>query len=553
MRCLVGVLLAVAAGCGAAPAPFEGRLSALFFVSVECPASNREDARRGALAREFPAVSFFAVYSNDHEGSAEVADHARRSEFPGQVLKDDGQVLADRFEVETTPTVCLIDASGRLRYKGRIDELPAALEAVQAGREVAVASTPASGCRLKRAPKAAAAGEVTYAKDVAPILNRHCVSCHRPGQVGPMSLAGYRQARAWAPEIKEYVSGRRMPPWKPVSREVAYLSERGLSGAEIATLGRWADLGAPEGDPRELPPTPAFPADWELGPPDAVLEPPAEFEVEASGPDEYRAFVIPTSFGEDRWVSAVEFRPGNPRIVHHIMTYIDMAGFGRRRDAENPDLGFESRGTGPGFFPAGDLGGHGPGTQPCVLPPGTARLLPQGADIVMEVHYHKSGRKEKDRTRIGLHFAKEPVKKKVRSSVVLDMKFEIPAGAERHTVTTVWAVPEDLHAIAVIPHMHLIGREIDVSAYAKDGTKRTLVRIDDWDFNWQEAYFFREPFALPRGTRVVVTSWFDNSAANPRNPNRPPVPVRFGLNTTDEMSVAYIAFTRDAEDLTRRD
>jgi hypothetical protein len=555
-------LVALAAGCGASPAPFEGRVAALLFVSTECPASNRYHARMIALAREFPHVSFFAVYSNDHESAEDAAEHARRAEFPFPMLKDVRHALADRFEVATTPTACLVDAAGRLRYKGRIDDDPAelrvtsrdlrdAIAAVLSGREPAPAETPVSGCRLKRAAGVRAGGEITYAKHVAPILNRHCVSCHRPGQIGSMPLASYRQARAWAPEIKQHVETRRMPPWKPVSRDVAYLSARGLNDGEIRILSRWADEGAPEGDPRDLPPPPAFREDWTLGPPDAIFEPPAEYEVEASGPDEYRAFVLPTRFDEDRWVSAVEFRPGNAKIVHHIMTYIDTAGFGRRRDAQDPDLGFESSGTGPGFFPAGDLGGHGPGTQPCVLPDGTARLLPKGADIIMEVHYHKSGRREKDRTRIGLHFARGPVRKKVRSAVVLDMKFEIPAGAARHAVSSLWAVPEDLHAIAVIPHMHLIGREIDVSAYARDGTKRSLVRIDDWDFNWQEAYFFKEPFALPKGTRVVVTSHFDNSAENPRNPNRPPVPVRFGLNTTDEMTVAYIAFTRDAEDLTQ--
>jgi peroxiredoxin len=539
---------------------------AILFMGIECPRSRAAEARVAALAAKFAdrGAAFLVVNSNRHESVSAIADHARQVGFPLPVLKDHANKVADLYGVTVQPTAVLLDGAFRVRYRGLIDDdkleefvrtpyLRKALEALLAGRDVETKVTEPEGCTIKREAPAKPGEGPTYAKDVAPLLNRACVSCHRPGQIGPFSLLGYERASAWAPEIKRYVKNRRMPPWKPVSVDFEYTNDRRLSAAEIDLLARWADAGAPLGDAGALPPDPLFRDGWELGPPDLVLEPEADFELEAKGPDVYRAFVFPTRLAEPRYVTAVEFKPGNPKIVHHIMTYIDTFGMGRARDRRDPGPGFNSSGTGPGFFPAGDLGGWGPGTLPAPLPPGTGRLLPKGSDIVMEVHYHKSGRPEKDRTRLGLYFAKEPVRKRVRSAIILDLKFEIPADAERHPVTSSWVAPHDIHVLAVIPHMHLIGREIQVTAKFPDGSKRTLVRIDDWDFTWQETYFFKDPPGLPKGTRVEVTSWFDNSARNPRNPNRPPRAVRFGENTTDEMSVAYLAYTRDAEDLSSAD
>jgi hypothetical protein len=546
MRLAGLALVALGAGC-ARPPQAPPRVAAWLFLSTECPASNRAHGEIDRVARAFPQVEFRAVYPNLHETDPEVAGHAAQAGFPFPAVRDPDGRWTGRFKVAVTPTACLLDFRDELRYRGRLEDLGEAIEAVLAGNPVARPETEAAGCRVKRA-RPAAAGEVTYARDAAPILNRRCLSCHRPGQIGPVSLEGYERASAWAPEIKRYVKSRRMPPWKPVSRDVAYAHDRRLPEVEIETLSRWADAGAPLGDPKDLPAPPVFPQGWALGEPDLVLEPPEAFDVAASGEDEYRGFVLPTGLQEDRYVTAVEFHPGNPRVVHHIMTYIDVSGVCRKRDAQDPVPGFNSKGTGPGFFPAGDLGGWGPGTQPRGLPPGYGWLLPKGADIVMEVHYHKTGRPERDRTRIGLHLAKVPPARRVRSAIALNMTFAIPPGAERHRVTSQWTAPQDVQALAVIPHMHLLGREIDVTARFPDGSARTLVKIDDWDFTWQEAYYFREPLALPRGTRVTVTSWFDNRAENPRNPNRPPREVRFGINTTDEMSVAYLAYARDREE-----
>jgi mono/diheme cytochrome c family protein len=530
-----------------------------FFVTTECPTANRYLRRLGQLHDRFGGrgVTFFLVYPHAHETAADVRQHLGASGLKVGALCDPGQQLADALQVRTTPTAVVLDPEGRVVYRGAVDDhkteelakhhyLRDALEATLAGQAVAVAETPSPGCAIQRALPEAKDATATYAGGVGAILNRHCVQCHRPGQVAPFSLVGYEQARRWSANVKQYTRSRAMPPWKPANLG-AFRGERRLSDAEIDLLGRWADAGAPLGDPAQAPPPPVFADTWQLGTPDLVLGMTEDYLIDEHGTDEYRCFVLDPKLTEDRYVQAVEFRPGNPRIVHHVMTYIDAFGVAAGKEGKDGKPGFASRGTGPGFFPAGDLGGWGPGMQPCPLDDGTARHLPKIAKVVMEVHYHKNGRPEKDRTQIGLYFAKKPVTKRVRSQVVLDLKFQIPPGARRHPVSASWAVKEDLHAVAVIPHMHLIGKEIKVTAAYPDGTEKLVVHVPEWDFNWQETYQFIKPLALPKGTRVTVTGWFDNSAENPSNPNNPPRLMRFGEQTTDEMCVAYIAYTRDAE------
>ncbi len=530
-----------------------------FFTAVECPNANRYLTRMNDLHKTYAdkGVKCFAVYSNALETVPEITKHSQDAAYRFPALLDANQKAADALQAKITPSVVLLDASGKVRYRGLIDDhkneqlvknrhLRAALDAVLGGKEVEVKSTEPVGCAIQRRVKENRDSPVTFADQVAPLLHKHCVSCHRPGQLAPFSLMTHEQARRWAESIKTYTESKAMPPWKPVNRGMFH-GERGLSKEEIEVLAKWADAGAPLGDKAKVPAPPKFSNDWALGKPDLILAA-EEYQVEAEGSDDYRCFILDPKLDEDKFVQAVEFRPGNARIVHHVMTYIDVFGFAKDRSGNDGKPGFPSRGTGPGFFPAGDLGGWGPGMQPVALPAGTARFLPKKAKIVMEVHYHKNGRREKDMTMIGLYFAKEPVKKRLRSQVVLDLAFRIPPGAKRHEVKAEWNVKEDLHAVAIIPHMHLIGREILVTATLPDGAKQTMVHIKDWDFNWQEWYTFQKPFALPAGAKVELTGWFDNSAENPNNPNNPPKLMRFGENTTDEMCVAYIAYTRDKEE-----
>ena len=307
---------------------------------------------------------------------------------------------------------------------------------------------------------------------------------------------------------------------------------------------------APLGDPARVPPPPSFAATgWRFGEPDLVLTADA-YEVSARGPDEYRCFVLPTDLTEDRWVVGVEHRPGNRRVVHHLIAYVDAHGTAKALDARDPEPGYRSKGTGPGFLPSGEMGGWAPGVQPEQLPPGVGRRLAKGASVVLEVHYHKNGRPETDRSSLGLYFAKEPIKKQWRWFELVNPMFSIPAGAKAHPVKQRRVVPRDATAYAVMPHMHLLGAEITVTASLPDGTTRRLVHIPAWDFNWQDIYFFAEPVKLPKGTVVDLRCVYDNSADNPNNPNSPPKPVRWGEQTTDEMALAFVSITWDAEDLT---
>jgi hypothetical protein len=271
--------------------------------------------------------------------------------------------------------------------------------------------------------------------------------------------------------------------------------------------------------------------------------------VPSGGRDVYRCFAIPTQFPEDRWVSAVDFVPGDRKIVHHVLTYLDTSGAAEGLDRAEPGPGYTCFG-GPGFLTRGGIGGWAPGSPPTVMRPGVGMLLPAGASVVMQVHYHnRTGASLDDRTRMGLYFAKAPIDKRVRSIPVLNRAFTIPAGAARHEVRASWTVPAtwSVHAVGIYPHMHLLGREMTVTVTYLDGTARPLLRIDDWDFHWQGGYDYVQPVPLPAGSRVDVVAVYDNSASNRRNPTLPPRDVGWGEGTTDEMCIAFLRVTVDAE------
>ena len=390
---------------------------------------------------------------------------------------------------------------------------------------------------------------VTYAKHVAPILFENCASCHRPGEVAPFSLLTYEDAKKRARLIADVTQERLMPPWHADEGAEKFHDARQLSDAQIATLRRWAESGAPQGNPQDVPPLPRFTEGWQLGEPDFVADPGEDFTLEAEGRDVYRCFVVKTNFPEDRYVSAIEVRPGNRRVVHHLIAYLDTAGKARQRDEREPGPGYTSFG-GPGFAPSGALGGWAPGNLARPTPLGIGWLLPKGADIILQVHYNKSGKVETDRTRMGLHFAKGPVDKRVRWLTIVNPLFRIPPGEANHTVRAVQFVPTDVTAHAIMPHMHLLGKSADITATLPDGTKKKLVNVPHWDFNWQQSYAFKEPVKLPKGTRIDLVSRYDNSTGNARNPSNPPREARWGEQTTDEMCLAFLLYTPDAERLT---
>jgi mono/diheme cytochrome c family protein len=397
---------------------------------------------------------------------------------------------------------------------------------------------------------------VTYHRDVLPILQARCQSCHRPGAVGPFALLTYRQAVTWASDIKTTAQNRQMPPWKPTEGG-PFHGERKLTDREIATLAAWVDGGTPAGDPRQAPTPRTFADGWQLGEPDLVLTTAADFQLGPRGPDVYRYFVLPTNLPRDVYVSAVEVRPGNRRAVHHAVLFVDSKGRARRleqKERERPKQDTETdRGPGycvtmavlPGFLPEGSLSGWAPGMVLRRLPDDAGYLLPKGADVVLQLHYHRTGRVEKDRTAVGLYLTRNPSPQRMRGIVVPGNFVIIPAGAERFRVKGSITLLQDCRLHAIMPHMHLLGREMKVVMVPPAGPRRTLIAVRDWDFNWQEMYFFREPIAAKANTRFEVEGIYDNSAKNLANPNQPPRPVLNGLETRNEMCAAFLEVSAD--------
>ena len=431
--------------------------------------------------------------------------------------------------------------------------------------------------------------EVTFNKDVAPIFFKNCAECHRAGEAAPMSLLSYKEARPWARSIKEKVVNREMPPWHADPHYGEFSNDRRLSQEQIDTIAAWVDGGAKEGNPKDLPQAPQFADGWTIGKPDLVLQMPDEFTLEASGPDEYQYFEIPTNFKEDRFVQMVEARPGNRKIVHHIIAFVQpppkdgkQQKFSKeeiekfRAEREKNSIftrdGFLMR-MKPGI-PAYDDGcalanggngetldfnkesqgldllvGFAPGMNPGVMEPGMVKRIPAGSKIVLQMHYSKAtGKVEKDRSMIGLVFAKQQPDKHVFTHGIANTYFSIPAGADNHKVTSCWTTKEDIHLQTLMPHMHLRGKAMEYKAIYPDGRQEILLSVPDYSFSWQTVYYLKKPSALPKGTKIVVTAYFDNSSKNKYNPD-PTKVVRFGEPTYDDMMIGWINYTVDSQHL----
>jgi hypothetical protein len=399
----------------------------------------------------------------------------------------------------------------------------------------------------RAAVKATVTATVTYAHDIAPLLYQNCTTCHRTGEVAPFTLLSYADARKRAKLIALVTESRQMPPWKADSHG-EFQDERRLSDAQIALLKTWAEAGAPEGSPAQTPPTPHFATGWALGKPDLLVQPMRDYTVAAEGRDVYRCYVIPTSFAEDRYVSTVDVRPGNRAVVHHTIAYVDTSGTARKKEAETHDgsPGYPEFG-GLGFLPAGMLGGWAPGSLPRRLPADTGILLPKGADIVLEVHYHKDGKVETDHTQVALYFNHGVVARPMHLFPLANTGLHIPPGDKNYEIRASLPVIFDATLLTIFPHMHVLGRQMTATATLPDGTKKTLIDVPDWDFNWQGFYAYKQPVHLPAGSRIDLVAHYDNSADNPRNPSSPPKAVTWGEQTTDEMCLCYLGFTVDAE------
>ncbi len=409
---------------------------------------------------------------------------------------------------------------------------------------------PAALVGLAAVPHAPA--KPTYAKEVAPILNRACVSCHTAGEVAPFSLAGYENAKKWSAMAATVTKGGQMPPWKAAAGYGEFQHENRLTPAEIETLAAWSAAGAPRGDKRLEPAPPAAPKDgWTLGKPDLVVSGKGTYHLAAEGGDVYRNFVVHNPSPDALWVRAMDVHPGNKKVVHHVLVYLDTRREGQKlADATHDGQdGYVSSGGGVGFFPSGALGGWAPGSRPYETPDGIALKVPAGADLVLQVHYHKSGKPEDDATQVGLYTAKEPVRQEMRLAFIVNPGILIPAGNKAAKAHRDFRVPADLTVHTVMPHMHLLGRTMRARVVAPDGTERPLIDVPDWDFNWQLTYALKRPMKVPAGSRILIDATYDNSADNPRNPSNPPKTVRWGESTTDEMFLLIAGYTVDSQKL----
>lgn len=412
---------------------------------------------------------------------------------------------------------------------------------------VAVGSFHVLPCAADDAPPAA----VTFNKHIAPILWKNCASCHRPSEIGPFSLLTYADVSKRADFIAEITASRRMPPWKAEPNFGKFHDERRLSDDELALIAAWAKAGAPEGDAKDLPKPPEFQEGWQLGEPDMVLTMAEPFQVPADGADVYRCFVIPIDLEKDTMVSAVEFRPGNRAVVHHAIMFLDATGAGRKRDSEDEQQGFVSFG-GPGIKPTGGLGGWAPGALPRFMPDGIVKYVKKGSDLVLQLHYHPSGKAEQDQSTVGIYFSKKPTKKIVTGIAVAQPGLKLPAGkADCVVEAKTQPLPADVHVLGISPHMHNLGKEMKVTATTPGSEEEVpLIWIKDWDFSWQGQYQFAKPVRLPKGSVIKVHSVYDNSAENPKNPHSPPKEVRWGEATQDEMCLCGIqVFTDKQTDL----
>ena len=419
---------------------------------------------------------------------------------------------------------------------------------------------------------------VTFSRDIAPILSRKCVSCHSPGNIGPMSLQTYKEVRPWLEEILEKVVSRQMPPWHAAPGDIEFANERRLSDLEIEKIASWIKQGGKEGELKDLPASvPEAPASHIA--PDAIFSMEKEYTLQSSLTDHYLYFRVPTNFKEDTWVQAVEFRVGNPKVVHHAVAYIETLEHVAQEARLNPgtqgskvwsllDTQLPSvelmDGTTRRIKPnapvvndgcsapdAEEIGGrnnsdvlsvYAPGKEADVWPPGTAKKIPAGSNIVLQMHYSKSpGTVEKDRTSVALVFAKAPVEKMVGTRSILNQLFAIPPGAGNHEVTACWTYQRDVELISFMPHMHVRGKSMRYEIELPNGKRQKLLDVPEYDFHWQTSYVLKKPLLVPAGSRIKVTAHFDNSERNMHNPD-PRKLIRQGSATTDEMMIGFVNY-----------
>ncbi|HTB16382.1 MAG TPA: tetratricopeptide repeat protein [Bryobacteraceae bacterium] len=500
---------------------FGANVEVFVFLRTDCPAANSTAPELKRIAQEFQGrnVALYLVYPNPDENKRAIENHMAEFGFPGTPLRDPDHQLQRRAHATMTPEGAVFDATGKLKYHGAIENLEAGISAVVAGRIVLRPEVKATGCSL-----------TDFNHDIAPIVFQHCSPCHRPGEAAPFSLLTYGDVKKRAKQIADVTRRRYMPPWLPEHGD--FSDEQILSNEEIETISSWVASGATEGTGSVTPPK--FTDGWQLGPPDLIVEAADSYTVPASGPDVYWNFILTPSVKTTRYVRALEIRPGAKKLVHHANLYVDRA----RSAKEGPGMDPVIERT---AFDPDD--GHFLFWKPGMIPKEEAFSwqLDPGNNLVLNIHMHPNGKSETIRPVVGLYFTdQKPQKFPILIQLEHDGALSIPPGVRDFMVSDDFKLPRDATVLAVYPHAHYLGHLLEAYATLPSGERKTIVRIANWDPNWQSVYQYREALLLPKDTVISMRYHYDNSVGNVRNPNSPPKKVLAGNQATDEMGHLWL-------------
>lgn len=530
----------------------DGRLMVVAFLGTECPLAKLYAARLVAIAERYAGqgVIVWGINSNRQDTPTEIAAYARQHKIKFPLLKDPGNQVADQFGATRTPEVFVLDEQRIIRYYGRIDDqfgvgyaqakartnfLEQSIEQLLAGQPVTTPRTEAAGCLIGRVARREPTGTITYSNQIARILTRRCVECHRETGIAPFALTSYEEAAGWAETLLEAVDDRRMPPWHANPAHGKFANQARMPVGEKQLLRQWIENGTPQGDRADLPPTPEFAEGWRIGQPDRIFKMPEPFAVPSHGVVPYQYFTVDPGFTEGQWIKASEARPGVRSVVHHIIVFVQPPG-------GDPIL--KEQGVG-----LETLGGYVPGAPPLQMEDGIAVYVPAHSKLVLQMHYTPDGTERQDRSEIGIVFA-DPAKirKTMQSGVVINTDFTIPPGAKNHRVEAMHRFSHDFVLYALAPHMHFRGKAFRYEAIYPNGTREVLLDIPRYDFNWQNNYRFERPKFIPEGTQLRGVARFDNSADNLSNPD-PSIAVRWGEQTWEEMMIGFFEGVYVSQDL----
>jgi peroxiredoxin len=520
----------------------EKKLVVVAFLGTECPLARLYAGRLQTIADRYAdrGVAVVGIMPNTQDSLSKIAEFVRVHKLSYPVLKDRRNEVADLFGANRTPQVFLLDSSRAIRYQGRIDDqyleglprdkathedLQNAIDELLADKDVSAPKTEALGCIIGRAKAPNLSLTVTYAHDVAPILNARCVECHRAGEIGPFALTAYEDAAGWGEMVSEVVRNERMPPWHADPQYGSFTNDRRMPDAEKQLIYKWVENGCPAGDAADLPKSPTYTPGWQLPrEPDLVFAMKEPFTVPASGGPggvPYQYFRVESGFTDDKWIAAGEVQPGNRAVVHHTIVYVEPPGSSGRSDW---------------IF----LFAYVPGLRLDPLPAQSAKRVPAGSTLIFEQHYTPNGVEQQDTTRVGFNFANEnEVENEVITIEIGDRDFTIPPKAAKHLVTaTSRPIGTQMTLLSMSPHMHLRGKSFRYELVSPSGDREVLLNVPSYDFNWQTRYRLAKPISLPEGSMLFCSAVFDNSKDNLANPD-PKQSVRWGEQTWEEMMLGF--------------